>query len=136
MVVRKELSSLQPERCLSSRTTLIIRWWCQLVSLERTLLLHQESWDENQTSELLRTFCSFLVYLPINANKCLKKKCLSSDWVIKISEKMSFITIYCYHFLLFIFHFVLRLSLLCLPFFRSPSLEPLSRSFTSTEIIL
>ena len=52
-LVVQRLSSLQPERCLSSWGTLILRWWSQLASLERILLLCQESWDENQTSSLL-----------------------------------------------------------------------------------
>ena len=50
-----EVSSLQPERSVSSRITLVRSRWCHLLSLERTSLLRQESWDENQTSEVLRT---------------------------------------------------------------------------------
>ena len=62
---------------------------------------------------------SFLASLLADQHKqsSVKKKCLLSDWVIKISEKWVLLS-----FLVFIVHFVL-LSLVCLSFFRSPILS-------------
>ena len=127
---------IHPERCLSSRATFVIRWWCQLVSLERIQVLRQESWDENQTSEVLRTLhtevpCS----LASQRKQVFEKEMFRKGLAIKISEKWIWSSIiYCCYLLLFIFHFVL-LSLVRLPFFRSPSFVPLSCSFRAKNYV-
>ena len=74
------------------------------------------------------TFCS-------TQTKCLKKKCLLSDWAIKISEKWIWSSFTVVIFSLFIFHFVLH-SLVYLPFFRSPNLVPLSCCFRPENIVI
>ena len=48
---------------------------------------------------------------------------------------MNLVIIYCYYLLLFIFPFVL-LSLISLPFFRFPSLVPLSCSFWPENYVI
>ena len=93
-------------------------------------------WKSDQWSFKKSPYCSSSFTCWSTQTKCLKNKCLLSDWAIKISEKWiwsSFIVTTCYSSA--IFHFML-LSLFCLPFFRSPNLVPLSCCFRPENIVI
>ena len=97
-----EVSSLQPERSVSSRITLVRSRWCHLVSLERTSLLRQESWDENQTSEVLRTLhtevpCSRAGLTQTRVWKGNVYWVTVTGWLKYL--KMNLVIIYCCYFL-------------------------------------
>ena len=73
MVVQK-LSSFKFEWFLLPWKALLLRWWCKLVSLEGSLLLHENCHDENERN----------LKFPISTHTVINSWLINIDYIIKM----------------------------------------------------